>query len=159
MSRRADRSVAQQAQRLQVADIVERALAGIDRAEHRQVCLEVQSDLPPVGLPLEAAARVVRSLIKNALYASTNGQSVRVTVARQDGRVRFEVRDEGIGMASDVLARAGEPFYTTRPAGAGFGLGLFLVRTFADQWGGRFELSSATGVGTTVTLDMPAESA
>lgn len=157
MSGRADRSVAQQAQRLQVADIVERALAGIDRAEHRQVHLEVQSDLPPVKLPLEAAARVVRSLIKNALYASTNGQSVRVTVARQDAGVRFEVRDDGIGMSPDVLARAGEPFYTTRPAGAGFGLGLFLVRTFADQWGGHFELSSMAGVGTTVTLDVPAE--
>ena len=56
-----------------------------------------------------------------------------------------------------VAARAGEPFYTTRPAGAGFGLGLFLVRTFADQWGGRFQLSSTAGSGTTVTLDLPAE--
>ncbi len=158
MSGRADRSVAQQAQRLQVAEIVERALAGIDSAEHRKVRLEVQSDLPPVRLPLEAAARVVRSLIKNALYASTNGQSVCVTVARQDAGVRFEVRDDGIGMPPDVLARAREPFYTTRPAGAGFGLGLFLVRTFADQWGGRFHLSSTEGTGTTATLDLPAES-
>lgn len=158
MSGRADRSVAQQAQRIQVADIVERALAGIDSAAHRQVRLEVQSDLPSVRLPLEAAARVVRSLIKNALYASTHGQLVLVTVARQDAGVRLEVRDDGIGMSPDVLARAGEPFFTTRPAGAGFGLGLFLVRTFADQWGGRFELSSTAGVGTTVTLDLPAES-
>ncbi len=61
-------------------------------------------------------------------------------------------------MSPDVLARAGEPFFTTRPAGAGFGLGLFLARTFADQWGGRFELSSTAGVGTTATLDLPAES-
>jgi two-component system sensor histidine kinase RegB len=100
---------------------------------------------------------VVRSLIKNALYASTEGQDVRVSVAHGDRAVRFEVRDDGSGMAPDVMARAGEPFYTTRPPGAGFGLGLFLVRTFADQWGGRFELSSTLGAGTTVTLDLPAE--
>ncbi len=158
MSGRADRSVAQHAERLQAIEIVERALAGIDSAEHRHVHLEVQPDLPAMQLPLEAAARVVRSLIKNALYASTNGQSVRVMVARRDAGVRFEVSDDGIGMPPDVLARAGEPFFTTRPAGAGFGLGLFLVRTFADQWGGRFELSSTAGVGTTVILDLPAES-
>ena len=157
MSGRADQSVAQQAQRIEVADIVQRALAGIDSAEHRHVRLEVQADLPSVRLPPEAAARVVRSLIKNALYASTNGRPVLVSVARRDACVRFEVRDDGVGMSPDVLARAGEPFFTTRPAGAGFGLGLFLVRTFADQWGGRFELSSTAGVGTTVTLDLPVE--
>jgi two-component system sensor histidine kinase RegB len=99
----------------------------------------------------------VRSLIKNALYASTDGQDVRVTVAQRDQAVRFEVRDDGFGMSPDVMARAGEPFYTTRPAGAGFGLGLFLVRTFADQWGGQFQLSSTVGAGTTVTLDLPTE--
>ncbi len=157
MSGRADRSVAQQAEPLHVVDIIERALAGLDGADHRNLRLEVPPDLPPVRLPLEATARVVRSLIKNALYASSNGQPVHVTVARQPAGVRLEVRDDGIGMSPDVLARAGEPFYTTRPAGGGFGLGLFLVRTFADQWGGQFHLSSTEGAGTTVTLDLPAE--
>ncbi len=158
MSGRADRSVAGPPERIRVADIVERALAGVDGAARRQVRLEVQADVPPVRLPIEGAARVVRSLIKNALSASTNGRLVLVTVARQEAGVRLEVRDEGTGMSPEVLARAGEPFFTTRPAGAGFGLGLFLVQAFADQWGGRFALSSATGVGTTATLYLPAES-
>ena len=43
-------------------------------------------------------------------------------VARREASVRFEVRDEGTGMTPEVAARAGEPFYTTRAAGAGFGL-------------------------------------
>ncbi len=59
MSGRADRSLAQHAERIQVADIVGRALAGIDSTEHRQVHLEVEADLPGLKLPLEAAARVV----------------------------------------------------------------------------------------------------
>jgi two-component system sensor histidine kinase RegB len=157
MSGRADPSIAQQPQSLDASAIVARALSGISAAEQEQVRVMLEPDLPPVHLPLEAAARVVRSLIKNALHASTDGQDVRVIVAQRDHAVRFEVCDDGAGMTPDVLARAGEPFYTTRPAGAGFGLGLFLVRTFADQWGGRFQLSSAAGTGTTVTLDLPTE--
>jgi two-component system, sensor histidine kinase RegB len=159
MSGRADPSIAQQPQSLEAAAIVAHALAGMSPAEQQQVRITFESGLPPVRLPLEAAARVVRSLIKNALHASADGQAVRVAVAQRDGAVRFEVRDDGSGMSPDVLARAGEPFYTTRPAGAGFGLGLFLVRTFTDQWGGRFQLSSSAGSGTTVTLDLPAERA
>jgi two-component system sensor histidine kinase RegB len=157
MSGRADPSIAQQPQRLEASAIVARALSGITSAEQQQVHVTVAPDLPPVRLPLEAAARVVRSLIKNALHASTDGQDVRVIVAQRNAAVRFEVRDDGTGMSPDVMARAGEPFYTTRPAGSGFGLGLFLVRTFADKWGGEFQLSSTAGAGTTVTLDLPTE--
>lgn len=157
MSGRADPSIAQQPQSLDASTIVARALSGISTAEQQQVHVTVEPGLPAVHLPLEAAARVIRSLIKNALYASTEGQDVRVIVAHRDQAVRFEVRDAGPGMSPDVMARAGEPFYTTRPAGAGFGLGLFLVRTFADQWGGQFRLSSTLGAGTIVTLDLPTE--
>lgn len=155
MSGRADRAAAQAVEHVQMAEVVTRALQGLEAADQAQLRFDLQAGLPPVRLPLEAAARVVRSLIKNALHASTNGRPVRVTLAEQQRGVRLQVQDEGVGMEPAVLARAGEPFFTTRPAGAGFGLGLFLVRTFADQWGGEFDLVSHPGVGTTVTLDLP----
>ncbi len=159
MSGRADRSAAQEARCLAVAAIVEQALAGIAPAERDRVSLVIPGELPAVRLPLEASARVLRSLIKNALLASTDGQRVSVSAARHDSMIGVRVRDEGVGMTPETLSRAGEPFYTTRPAGAGFGLGLFLVRTFADQWGGRFELTSTAGAGTTATLHLPIEGA
>lgn len=155
MSGRADPTVAQRAQQLDPSAVIQRALAGLSRSDQDQVRVAVQPELPPVRLPLEGAARVLRSLIKNALHASTNGQPVSVTVERRDRAIRFQVKDDGVGMTPETLARAGEPFYTTRPAGAGFGLGLFLVRTFADQWSGRFELSSVAGEGTTAALELP----
>jgi len=58
-------------------------------------------------------------------------------------------------MTASTLQRAGEPFFTTKPVGSGFGLGLFLARTFAERWGGSLALSSAPGDGTTATLLLP----
>lgn len=155
MSGRADPSVAQMAQPLAAADIVAQALAGMTRTDQAQVRVTIAPQVPSVRLPLEAAARVVRSLIKNALHASTERQPVAVTVDAVDHMVRIRVHDDGVGMTPEILARAGEPFFTTRPAGSGFGLGLFLVRTFANQWQGRFEIASAPQQGTTATLHLP----
>ena len=59
-------------------------------------------------------------------------------------------------MSGEEVARAGEPFFTTKPPGAGLGLGLFLVRAFADQMGGTLRVRSALGQGTTVVLELPA---
>jgi signal transduction histidine kinase len=66
------------------------------------------------------------------------------------------VVDQGSGMAPDVLARAGEPFFTTKPVGSGFGLGVFLARTFAERWGGTLRLDSTPLRGTRATLWLPA---
>lgn len=69
--------------------------------------------------------------------------------------VRLDVTDTGTGMDKATLARASEPFFTTKPAGQGTGLGLAMARGFAEQSGGGFEIASAPGQGTTVTLWLP----
>jgi len=65
------------------------------------------------------------------------------------------VSDSGVGMAPDTLARVFEPFYTTKPAGQGTGLGLSMVYGFARQSGGFVRIDSELGVGTTVRLYLP----
>ncbi|HWP41412.1 MAG TPA: ATP-binding protein [Tepidisphaeraceae bacterium] len=112
----------------------------------------------PAELPLPAARvlrRAVGVLLRNAFDASPEHAQVGLFFDRRDGRIIFRVEDRGPGMAQDVLRRAGEPFFTTKPPGQGMGLGLFLVRLTAETYGGRFELQSSPGAGTSSILQIP----
>ncbi|MGE4043502.1 MAG: ATP-binding protein [Acetobacteraceae bacterium] len=70
--------------------------------------------------------------------------------------VSVAVADTGSGMDAETLARAIEPFFTTKPVGKGTGLGLSMAKGFVEQAGGRFDIDSEPGRGTTVTLIFPA---
>jgi CheY-like chemotaxis protein len=69
--------------------------------------------------------------------------------------VRISVGDNGSGMDAATLARASEPFFTTKPAGSGTGLGLSMAKGFAEQSGGGLAIESVPGAGTRVTLWLP----
>ncbi len=69
--------------------------------------------------------------------------------------VSLAVSDNGVGMTSEVVKRAFEPFYTTKPIGLGTGLGLSMIHGFVNQSGGHVRIHSAVGQGTTVTLFLP----
>ncbi|MGE0463970.1 MAG: ATP-binding protein [Vicinamibacterales bacterium] len=155
MSGRADASVAHEAQTLPPARIVEAMLQTFGPRDRERVLPAIGAGIPSVQVPLEAAARSLRTLVKNAFDASPAGAPVEVSVDVQRNLVRFRVADRGSGMAAGTLQRAGEPFFTTKPVGSGFGLGLFLARTFAERWGGSLSLSSTPGEGTTATLLLP----
>jgi CheY-like chemotaxis protein len=71
--------------------------------------------------------------------------------------VRISVEDNGTGMGSDVLARAVEPFFSTKGVGKGTGLGLSMVHGLAAQLGGMLDLESRTGSGTIASIWLPVE--
>lgn len=130
-----------------------RARLGEGLAGRLQVALP---DRPrPIAAPAEALRQVVVALVQNAFEASAPGQPVQLRLDQTRG-VRVEVVDQGHGMSDELTARVGEPFVTTKPDGAGLGLGLFLARAFAEQMGGALHVRSALGHGTSVTLELPA---
>jgi two-component system sensor histidine kinase RegB len=108
-----------------------------------------------VQLPAEPLRQALVALVRNAFDASGPQQRVAVHVAQRADGLQVEVVDQGRGMDAMEAARAGEPFFTTKPPGAGLGLGLFLVQAFAEQMGGTLRLSSTPGSGTTVALHLP----
>jgi two-component system sensor histidine kinase RegB len=108
-----------------------------------------------IDVPAEPLRQALIALLRNAFDASTADQRVTMRIEDSNG-LRLEVIDRGRGMDDAERARAGEPFFSTKPAGAGLGLGLFLVRAFAEQMGGTFSLRSAPGAGTSAILELPA---
>lgn len=97
--------------------------------------------------------QLLLNLILNAAHASEEGASIRVE-ARPHGRfTRLLVRDSGHGMKPEVLAKALEPFFTTKARGTG--LGLAICRRIVESHGGTIKLESEVGKGTTVCVDLP----
>lgn len=96
------------------------------------------------------------NLCANALDAMPHGGSLSLGTRRTPGsHVEITIRDTGTGMSPEVLARAMEPFYTTKPEGRGSGLGLAMAFATARAHGGILELHSELGQGTTAILRLP----
>jgi hypothetical protein len=108
--------------------------------------------------------QVVMNLVVNARDAMPDGGGLLIETSQllEDGAtpaaVRLAVVDHGIGMTSEVVDRACEPFFTTkvRAAASGTGLGLATVRRIVEAAGGRLTIRSTPGLGTTVRVDLPA---
>lgn len=105
----------------------------------------------------------ILNLVINARDASEPGGRVEVEVAPDGsssaGFVGIRVTDYGHGMSAETIERAIEPFFTTKDVGAGTGLGLSQVYGFAQQSGGRLEIESAVGKGSTIRVILPVEQA
>lgn len=98
------------------------------------------------------------NLIHNAVQAIRDAGrpgEVHICSAADETGITVRIHDNGIGMNSEQLKHAFEPFYTTRPVGSGTGLGLSTARNIALAHSGRIELTSQPDVGTTATLFFP----
>ncbi|MCA9537075.1 MAG: HAMP domain-containing histidine kinase [Myxococcales bacterium] len=130
----------------------------LHESDAARVLLDEGGDLT-LRVPPRAMTQVLENLVRNGLDASpTDAVRVSATVSQEGDRPRVQVRvaDHGAGMGPELLARAGEPFFTTKDVGRGMGLGLYLSRAVVEQLGGRFELRSDSGVGTEVCMELPA---
>ncbi len=130
--------------------------------------LHLRRRLPRVMVDPVHLEMALLNVLVNARDASAHGGAVTVSTetltlngdaASRDltpgDYVTLTVADDGDGMADHVLARATEPFFTTKPTGQGTGLGLAMAHGFAQQSGGRLEIESQPGDGTTVRLIFP----
>jgi PAS domain S-box-containing protein len=118
--------------------------------------MTLAEDLPLVFGDPSAIGNALMNLCVNAIDAMPErGTLVFRTGVTGDGFVTMEIADSGQGMPSDVLARAAEPFFTTKPLGKGTGLGLSSVYGVMKAHGGAMDIQSEEGLGTCVTLRFP----
>lgn len=136
--------------------LLEEAREGVPGAERIHVALGEGVQDVTLVLPPRGVAQALRVALKNAVEASPDGAEVELAAARvADERLSIVITDRGAGMPRDVLARAGEPFFTTKGPGRGMGLGLFLSRAIVERLGGALALVSVAGQGTRVTFELP----
>jgi PAS domain S-box-containing protein len=121
-----------------------------------EIRLDLHRPLPEIRGEASALSNVLMNLCVNACDAMPAGGTLTLrTRAPRPDRVELEVEDTGEGMPPEVLARALEPFFTTKPAGKGTGLGLSSVYGTLKAHGGTVEIQSAPGRGTRVILGFP----
>ncbi|HEY0482524.1 MAG TPA: ATP-binding protein [Kofleriaceae bacterium] len=118
---------------------------------------EGPGELPRVRMSATELTQVLINVVANgaqAVAARGVPHGKVSIVARSDAdMLELQIRDDGVGMAPEVLSRVGTPFFTTRPDGTG--LGLAQCQRLVGTVGGRFRIESERGIGTTVTIILP----
>jgi PAS domain S-box-containing protein len=143
---------------LAVQDPLANTLSLLDnRFKHQGITVitEVPSALPRIRGRAEQLEQVFLNVLVNAWHAMPGGGTVTVAACTTtDRKVRLRFGDTGIGMSADVLARACEPFYSTKGE-RGTGLGLAICKQIIDSHQGTMAVESTPGVGTTVSIEFP----
>ena len=115
--------------------------------------VDVPGDLPPVYVDRTLVARSLINIVENALHAMPGAGALRVVARAVDSVVRIQVSDTGAGMDSEALARAFEPYFSTKTTGTG--LGLPIAKRNIELSGGTITVESQRDHGTTVELTLP----
>ncbi|OQA32540.1 MAG: Blue-light-activated protein [Acidobacteria bacterium ADurb.Bin340] len=142
---------------LDLNELVREEAALLERTllQRVEVVLELTPDLPRVRGERSSLGNALMNLCVNAVDAMPQGGTLTLRTRALEGRVELAVADTGEGMPPEVLARATDPFFTTKPVGKGTGLGLATVHSVAAAHQGALELHSDVGHGTCVRLLLP----
>jgi PAS domain S-box-containing protein len=137
--------------------LVRKELDLLIRTSRQRFVFEVhlEKELPPIMGEATTLGSAFMNLCVNAFDAMPRGGTLWIRTFRQDGRVILQVQDTGEGIPQDILPRVTEPFFTTKAAGRGTGLGLAMVYGTAKAHGGTLDILSAVGEGTCITLSFP----
>jgi two-component system, NtrC family, sensor kinase len=121
---------------------------------------QLDRELPLVRCDHAQIEQVILALVMNAIDAMPHGGNLTLSSRKGPGlgEIQLEVRDDGVGMPPEVVAKMFEPFFTTKEHGRGLGLGLAISRNIVDRHGGRIEVASEPGRGTTFTITLPLQS-
>jgi signal transduction histidine kinase len=149
---------------LELAPLIRSSIAKLESlAEESRVRLEFEAGAGTEDAVIQGDAiamdRIVRNLLENAVKHSPANDVVRVTLAALDKSIHLSVRDRGIGIPPEHLAKLFDRFYRVdaarRRTDGGTGLGLAIVKTLVEAQGGAVRVQSEIGVGSIFTVELP----
>jgi two-component system NtrC family sensor kinase len=153
------RTRAAQHEPVHVTDVIasaSRLLSHQQRGNAIQIRIETPDDLAPVSGDASQLQQAVIALAANAIDAMAIGGRLTIRARNEGSHVLIEVKDTGVGIPPENLARIFEPFFTTKEIGHGTGLGLAVCYGILTEHGGTLDVQSTVGAGTTFTITLPA---
>jgi signal transduction histidine kinase len=123
--------------------------------ENRRIEVEVDcaETLPRLKLDKDQIKQAFFNIIRNALQAMPDGGRLRIGLTASDRHIAVSFQDNGAGISPSDFGHLFEPYFTTRPDGTG--LGLMIVQRIIQEHGGRIDVHSEPGIGTTFTVFLP----
>jgi signal transduction histidine kinase len=148
---------------LEREDPEELVQTAVDLARHRfakagvALDVDVRRDLPKIACERRLFEQVLVNLLLNACDACSDAGSGGATIGARatDGKVVFEVDDEGAGIGEEAAARATEAFFTTKPSGKGTGLGLAIASEIVKHHRGTLRIAPRAPKGTRASVEIP----
>jgi two-component system phosphate regulon sensor histidine kinase PhoR len=148
---------------ISLADVAAKCITGQQRAaDAKRITLACEGIHPNtrVSADREGLRQILNNLVDNAIKYTPDGGTVALSCRQQESEVVIQVRDTGIGIEAEQLPRVFERFYRVDKARSrelgGTGLGLSIVKHLTQSFGGRVDVSSLQGEGTTFTVILPA---
>jgi two-component system NtrC family sensor kinase len=140
----------------EVINSAARLVAHQRRGNRIEIQIEVADHLAPVSGDEGQLQQAVIALATNAIDAMPEGGRLTLRGRERNDHVLIEVSDTGVGIAPENLTKIFDPFFTTKEIGRGTGLGLAVCYGIVTEHGGRLDVQSAVGGGTTFTISLPA---
>jgi two-component system NtrC family sensor kinase len=142
-----------------VSKLLDEVVGGLKEREFQisniTLVRDYDPDLPDVMLDPDQISQVFLNLINNAGDAIEGSGTIHLSTRRDGRSIRVTVADDGVGMTSEVMQRIFLPFYTTKEVGKGTGLGLSVSLSIVESMGGRIEVQSVPGAGSSFTVVLP----
>jgi two-component system NtrC family sensor kinase len=144
---------------VQIAEVINsaaRLMTHQRRGDLIEIQIEVADELSPVSGDEGQLQQAVIALATNAIDAMPEGGRLTLRGRNENDHVLLEISDTGVGIPQENLTKIFDPFFTTKEIGRGTGLGLAVCYGIVTEHGGRLNVQSAVGTGTTFTISLPA---
>jgi two-component system, NtrC family, sensor kinase len=145
----------------ELISLVEKAVSLLDyqlRKSRIEVTKEISSSIPLIPVDRNQMIQVFVNVLLNAIQAMEDGGVLKIGGNITDGRVIMSISDTGKGIPEHILSKVFDPFFTTKGEGKGTGLGLWITQGIIERHGGKIQLKSQEGIGTTVEIQLPLHS-